>query len=49
MGDIADDMIEGWSCSECDVYFTKEHGYPVLCKSCHENNSDLPVAINPEL
>lgn len=34
MGDIADDTVEGLKCSWCGVYFIKEHGYPVACKSC---------------
>ena len=34
MGQIADDMINGLSCSHCGIYFDGEHGYPVLCKDC---------------
>ena len=34
MGEMADDMIEGFSCSGCGVYFEQEHGYPVLCHHC---------------
>lgn len=34
MGDIADDLIDGHSCSWCGIYFVKPHGYPVLCLSC---------------
>ncbi len=49
MGDIADDMICGLTCSYCGVYFESEHGYPVLCSSCHTNDEDLPKAINEEI
>lgn len=42
MGDIADDMINGSSCSQCGMYFHDpqkpetlvEHGYPVVCYHC---------------
>lgn len=34
MGQIADDMIDGTSCSWCGVYFEGTHGYPVLCNDC---------------
>lgn len=41
MGDIADDMIEGRSCSQCGAFFHDpntgeiyEHGYPVVCYIC---------------
>lgn len=34
MGEIADDMIEGFMCSHCGTYFDKAHGHPVLCYSC---------------
>lgn len=37
MGEIADDMISGFSCSICGVYFEKEHGYPVVCNGCWED------------
>ena len=37
MGEIADDLINGACCSNCNQYFVSEHGYPVLCKSCWEN------------
>ena len=37
MGEIADDVIEGRSCSLCGVYFEQEHGYPVLCHGCWSN------------
>lgn len=34
MGEIADDMIDGACCSYCGVYFEQEHGYPVICDHC---------------
>ena len=40
MGEIADDMIEGFCCSLCGVYFEKEHGFPVLCKDCWNDASE---------
>lgn len=35
MGEVANDMIEGFACSWCGVYFKSEHGYPVLCRDCY--------------
>ncbi len=35
MGEAADDLTEGWVCSECGIYFEQPHGYPVLCKECY--------------
>ena len=40
MGEIADDMIDGASCSWCGIYFVKEHGYPVVCKSCADGQTN---------
>lgn len=34
MGQVADDMINGFCCSSCSEFFLKPHGYPVLCKVC---------------
>jgi len=40
MGEIADDMIDGTSCSACGQYFVDgndnlyTHGYPVICWDC---------------
>lgn len=34
MGEMADDMIDGSSCSWCGVYFVQEHGFPVVCRGC---------------
>jgi hypothetical protein len=50
MGEIADDMIEGRSCSLCGQYFMDkkgnifEHGYPVVCDECweEEDKDDIP-------
>lgn len=39
MDEIADDMINGLSCSWCGIYFTEEHGHPVVCKECAIQNS----------
>ena len=39
MGQIADDMINGFCCSLCGVYFEEEHGYPVACKTCWKDLS----------
>ena len=40
MGEIADDMIDGASCSWCGVYFSEEHGYPVACESCWDDEKE---------
>lgn len=48
MDETADDMIEGLCCSECGVYFTEVHGYPVLCSGCHELGSATQKAIYEE-
>lgn len=51
MGEIAEDMIEGRSCSWCGCYFhdpktgqSYEHGYPVVCKDCWEPDCGLAKA-----
>jgi len=31
---LAQDKVDGFSCSWCGVYFEDEHGFPVLCNSC---------------
>lgn len=49
MGDIADDMVNGACCEECGVYFTEEHGYPVLCEACWTEDSTTQKAEHPEL
>jgi len=55
MGDIADDIIDGFQCSWCGVCFTQEHGYPVACNDCwksatnqERSNSGVQKAIYPE-
>jgi hypothetical protein len=48
MGEIADDMIDGTSCSLCGCYFvdpknnnkTYTHGYPVVCFDCYDDLRD---------
>ena len=40
MGEIADDMISGASCSWCGIYFPQEHGFPVLCPDCYNNATE---------
>ncbi len=51
MGEVANDMINGLSCSHCGVYFEEPHGHPVLCSSCKDDDEDsqLPEATNKEL
>jgi hypothetical protein len=48
MGEIAEDMIDGASCSMCGIYFEREHGYPVLCKGCWKKGCGQQKAIFPE-
>ncbi len=38
MGEIADDIVNGFQCSHCGVCFADEHGYPVLCEECFEDD-----------
>jgi len=45
MGEIADDMCEGRCCSWCNVYFQKEHGYPVACENCWDEYENSWVAV----
>lgn len=54
MGQLADDMIEGYSCSLCGVYFEEEHGHPVVCQSfwndlSDDEKNDYQLATNDEL
>lgn len=54
MGEIADDLIAGRTCSWCGKVFTREHTYPVVCKWCWNEataseRKDLQRAIYPEL
>lgn len=34
MGDVADDIVDGACCEDCNTYFVAEHGHPVLCVEC---------------
>lgn len=51
MGEMADDAVEGMSCMWCGVYFEEEHGFPVLCVRCAEEQDKLIKAkkIDPRL
>lgn len=52
MGQIATDMVSGYCCSHCNIYFESEHGYPVLCNSCYIDDAGISAimpALNPEL
>ena len=40
MGQISDDMYTGLCCSHCGIYFEGYHGYPVLCESCYESETE---------
>jgi len=37
MGDMANDIVQGWCCEWCCMFFKREHGYPVICDSCWED------------
>lgn len=39
MGEIADGMVSGASCSWCGLPFADEHGFPVLCPECFNGAS----------
>lgn len=46
MGEIADDMVDGTSCSLCGCYFIKKgklftHGYPVVCWDCWDDLTEI--------
>jgi hypothetical protein len=54
MGEMADDIADGFVCSHCGVYFEHSHGYPVLCHGCFDTETKkeragLPRATEPEL
>ena len=53
MGQAADDLIDGFVCSQCGIYFEQSHGYPVLCAECYAKQTDkkngLQKAIEKEL
>ena len=40
MGELADEMIDGWSCSRCGIYFVEGHGHEVICKSCYKDETE---------
>ena len=44
-----EDILVGFQCSHCGVCFEEEHGYPVLCYTCwddetREERAGLPRA-----
>ena len=41
MGQIADDMANGSSCTWCGIYFIKAHGYSVACVLCFDGEERL--------
>ena len=54
MGQIADDIRDGWCCQRCAIYFVEEHGYPVVCHECWDQSTrseqrDLVLATHAEL
>jgi len=54
VGEIADMMVNGEMCSHCGVCFEKAYGYPVLCHTCYDEETEeeragLPRATNKEL
>ena len=49
MGEIADDIIDGACCAICGVYFEEEHGYPVACSECYDDECSYEKATEDEL
>ena len=52
MGENADDMIDGLTCSHCGIFFEAGDGYPVLCRGCFKKDkgkSGIPKSRLPEL
>lgn len=54
MGQAAEDMVNGLSCSWCGVYFKEPHGYPVVCTDCgdsddYDKENDPQIAKHNEL
>ena len=54
MGDLAEAVIDGKMCSHCSIVFQEAHGYPVLCKTCHKDETEeeragIPKATNKEI
>ncbi len=37
MGEAAEDIYLGHCCQDCNTYFVREHGYPVLCRDCYKD------------
>lgn len=37
---LAEDLINGACCHWCGVYFEQEHGYPVLCNDCFDDDAE---------
>lgn len=33
-GEHADDMVDGFCCSYCGMYFIEPNGFPCLCDEC---------------
>ncbi len=47
MGEIANDIIEGRSCSLYGMYFTEEHGDPVRYQDYFDPEDGTVMAIHP--
>jgi hypothetical protein len=43
VGQYADDLICGFQCQWCGVCFEDEHGWPVVCDSCGEDQTDAEL------
>jgi hypothetical protein len=44
MSEIAEDMVSGFCCSWCGIYFVEAHGFPVVCKECADGASKSDLA-----
>lgn len=44
MGQHADDIIDGACCALCGQFFEQEHGYPVACFDCWDEDCGYEVA-----
>ena len=40
MGQHAEDLINGFQCQWCGTCFKEEHGWPVVCSDCGEDQTD---------
>ena len=49
MGEIANDIIDGACCAICGIYFKEEHGYPVACESCYDEDCEYSEATEEEI